>query len=534
MRRRLAVLAAVGAAALFTTPAAPAATVRAVTLARSGIAHALKQHWIKPADAQRYRAAVYVAERDVNNLPKLRGRILEAQLAQMTTMWDSYTSPRALALFSQLQMNTSYLETHRVYTGSAQLDVSGPDGVVYRWFPRLGLEFHPLASFGALNALATAQNGDAAQTLADALLARAVPRGQRLVWEYAFPFGGGHPPWASGMAQAVAAQALARTGQLLGDERYTAAAARAFAAVPQLVRQTRWGPWIRLYGFSSLVVLNAQLQAIISLSDYGQTTGTAAATALAQRLDASAQTLFPHFDTGDWSLYDLGGTYAPLDYEQFVTQELAQLAQRTQDQFWVDAAQRFKAYLGPPQITEGAAPPTLYPQPQDGFLDSASIPITLSQRSSVIVSIGSKIVTYRLGRGTHVLTYTPPPTLAPGTYPVTVSAVSHSGVRGTAQLQPITIAWDNAPPQFAQPPTLANGTLTWQSTDYGTPSLDLVVTFTDPTGVNPPQSVDLGEVPISGTAGVTVPPGSWEASLQATNSAGQTATVDLGAVTGTG
>ncbi len=532
--RRASAAAAVGAAALFAAPLASAATARTVTLARNGISHALAQHWIKAADARRYRTDVYVAQRDVNHLPKLRARIVASQLAQVSTMWDSYTSPRALALFAQLEMNTDYLEHHRVYTASAQLDVSGDDGVVYRWFPGLGLEFHPLASFGALNSRVSAQDADGARTLADALLARAIPRAGRLIWEYAFPFGGGRPPWASGMAEAVAAQALARTGSLLGDPQYTSDAARAYAAVPPLVMQTKWGKWVRLYGFSRLVVLNAQLQAILSLTDYGSTTGNGAAAALAQKLDAAAQALFPRFDTGDWSLYNLGGTYAPLDYEQFVTQELAQLASRTQDPFWAGAAQRFKAYLGPPQISEPTPPPTLYPQPLDGFLDSASIPITLSQRSSVIVAIAGKVLTYRFGRGTHVLTWTPDPSLGPGTYPVSVSAVSHSGVRATVQLTPLTVAWDTAPPSFPQPPSLSGTTLTWQSDDAGTPWLHLVLTFTDPAGVNPPQTVDLGELPVSGTAGVTVPPGGWEASLQATNSAGQTATFDLGAQTGTG
>jgi hypothetical protein len=532
MRTRVAVVAAVGAAALLAAPAAPAATERAAALARAGIAHALKQHWIKPEDARRYRAAVFVASVDELRLPKLRARILAAQLAQVTALWDSYTSPRALALFAQLEMNTSYLEHHRVYTSSAQLDVSDHDGVVYRWFPGLGLEFHPLASFGALNDVATAQDADAARTLANALVARAIPRGPRLVWEYSFPFGEGRPPWASGMAQAVAAQALARTGTLLGDPRYAAAAVRAYAAVPPLVRWTPWGPWIRLYGFSGGMVLNAQLQAVLSLSEFGEATGTSSATALARRLDAAAQALLPRFDTGDWSLYDLGGSYAPLDYEQYVTQELSQLAQRTQEPFWADEAQRFKAYLGPPQITEGAPPPTLYPQPQDGFLDSASIPITLSQRSSVILSIGSKVLTYRLGRGAHVLSYTPPPTLAPGTYPVTVSAVSHSGVRATVQLAPLSIAWDTQPPSFPQEPALSGGMLTWQADDPGTPTLHLVVTFTDPAGAAPPQVVDLGQVPVSGTAGVVVPAGIWSATLAATNSAGRTATVDLGQVSG--
>jgi hypothetical protein len=531
----MAVCAAVGAAALFGTPAASATVEHTATLARRGIAHAVAQHWIKPQDARRYRTAVYVAARDSRVLPKLRARVLASQLAQVTSLWDSYTSPRALALFSQLAENASYLEHHRMPAAAdGQIDVSGDDGVVYRWFPGLGLEFHPLASFGALNSRAAAEDTDGAQTLADALLARAIPRGGRLIWEYSFPFGGGRPPWASGMAQAVAAQALARTGALLGDGSYTTAAAKAYAAVPPLVQQTKWGPWIRLYGFSRLVVLNAQLQAILSLTDYGRTTGTGAAGALAQRLDTAAQRLFPHFDTGDWSLYHLGGTYAPLNYQQYVTQELAQLAAQTQEPFWVDTAQRFKAYLGAPQITEATPPPTIYPQPLDGFLDSASIPITLSQRSSVIVAIAGKVTTYRFSRGTHVLTWTPPPGLGPGTYPVSVSAISHSGIRATVPLSPVVVAWDTAPPSFAQPPTFDGGTLTWQSDDAGTPWLHLVVQLTDPAAVTPPQTLDLGQDPLSGSAGLGLPAGTWDVQLQATNSAGQTATFDLGQFTGTG
>ncbi len=46
------------------------------------------------------------------------------------------------------------------------------------------------------------------EQLAAALIARAVPRSGGVAWEYYFPYGGGRAPWVSGMAQAVAAQAL--------------------------------------------------------------------------------------------------------------------------------------------------------------------------------------------------------------------------------------------------------------------------------------------------------------------------------------
>ena len=120
-----------------------------------------------------------------------------------------------------------------------------------------------------------------------------VPRGSRLIWEYQFRYGSGRPPWASGMAQAVAAQALARSSVLLEDPSLGAAAVRAFASVPPFLLSLPSGPWIRLYGFNGEVVLNAQLQSIVSLLDYATTSGNAAASALAQRLSATAESALP-------------------------------------------------------------------------------------------------------------------------------------------------------------------------------------------------------------------------------------------------
>ena len=507
---------------------APAAHAGYAALLRRGISHALSQHWLKPEGAARYRRDVSWALRDESRLPKLRARVIEAQLAQLTNLWDSYTSPRALALFTQLEQNLAYFETHRI--PDARVDVTDGEGVVYRWFPYEGLEFHPLASFSALANAASAGDESKTRALADALVARAIPRGDRLIWEYSFPYGAGRPPWASGMAESLAAQALARAGALLGDSSLTAAAVRAFDAVPRLLSTTSAGPWIRLYGFDREVVLNAQLQTIVSLTEYGRTTGNGRASTLAQQLTDAAKTLLPRFDTGDWSLYSLGGSHAPLGYEQYVTELLGKLASQTLDPFWVDAAQRFRHYLGAPQIVEGTPPPTLYPQPQEGWLDTATIPITLSQRASVTVAVGNKVSSYRLSGGTHVLHWTPPATLAPGTYPITVSAISYVGRRARVQLAPIVVAWDTQPPQGLQA-QLAGTVLTWQAVDPGTPSLHLVLELVDPTGASAAQTVDLGQQPVSGTAQAILPAGTWDATLQATNSAGQTATLDLGQVT---
>src|SRR2546423_1877953 len=78
--------------------------------------------------------------------------------------------------------------------------------------------------------------------LAQGLLARRVVRSGGVAWEYCFWFDGGRPPWISGMAQAVAAQALSRAGALLADPTLTAASQRAFKTVPQLTRKVDAGP----------------------------------------------------------------------------------------------------------------------------------------------------------------------------------------------------------------------------------------------------------------------------------------------------
>ena len=100
--------AAVGVAAavaLLVPSVARATAAHDAALARKGITQAVAKGWVKPPDAYRYRVAVTRALRDVKTLPKLRGNVLASQLSQLAPFSSSYTSPRALALFSQLEMN---------------------------------------------------------------------------------------------------------------------------------------------------------------------------------------------------------------------------------------------------------------------------------------------------------------------------------------------------------------------------------------------------------------------------------------------
>jgi D-glucuronyl C5-epimerase C-terminus len=75
------------------------------------------------------------------------------------------------------------------------------------------------------------------------------------------------------------------------------------------------GPWIRLYAFRSTAVLNAQLQAVISLQSYATAVGDPSAAAVATRMQHAAAATVPRFDTGYWTYYSLARDPSPCDYQ---------------------------------------------------------------------------------------------------------------------------------------------------------------------------------------------------------------------------
>src|SRR4029450_6745261 len=172
--------------------------------------------------------------------------------------------------------------------------------------------FHPLANFAKLNAEVAAKDDAATAHLASALVARAVAVGRWVGWGDDFPFATGRAPWTSGMAQAVAAQAFARAGTLLSDQNLLDTADAAYAAVPGRRSPTSPAkPWVALYSFDRVPVLNAQLQAALSVGDYATIAGNSAATAMAARLTTAARALLPQLETRYWSLYSTRGDESP-------------------------------------------------------------------------------------------------------------------------------------------------------------------------------------------------------------------------------
>jgi hypothetical protein len=393
---------------------------------------ALTTSRVDGATAARGRAEVRRAAHLAKSLPSGRREHVAVALQEIASFAGLMTQPRAISLIGELKANDDYFSQH--YAPTPKTDITDEDGVVYRYFSGRCFEFHPLANFGALNARVARGDTDGARRLADALVTRGVyQHSGGIGWEYTFPFSGGRAPWLSGMVQAVAAQALARTAALVPEETTAlmGKARAAYQAIPgRLLTSVAAGPWIRLYSFTTLPVLNAQLQAVISLQSYAGAAEDDDAAALASRMQRSAAATLARFDTGYWSYYSLPHEPSPLDYHEYVVQLLKQLGPT--DPRFAAAATRFAAYETQPpafQLAPGAA---------------GALTFWISKPSSVSVVTGAGPTrSVSLDGGWHTLSWATPKRA--GAYGVHVSATDAGGHSASFDALPFVRASSTLP-----------------------------------------------------------------------------------------
>jgi hypothetical protein len=279
-----------------------------------------------------YRAAT-------SSLQRLRGTRREelgAVLANVQAMTGAgLLSPSRLgAVFLTLQRNRQWW-TSEPLPSSGQRISFPPSKLVWQYYPGQGVEIQWLATFGEANGyyLSGNQNSNLRQVLGEALpLASA--RAGGIAWEYLFRFGGGSPPWTSGLSQGTAVQAFARAGARLKEPAYLAAARQALgifqAPPPRGVRvNAAAGALYAEYSYApGDRILNGFIQALVGLYDYTSITKDPLGLALFEAGDAEARAQVPRFNTGAWSLYDQFGE-SSLNYHELLTEFLQHLCERT-------------------------------------------------------------------------------------------------------------------------------------------------------------------------------------------------------------
>jgi hypothetical protein len=337
------------------------------------------------------------------------------------------TPSRLEPVFLTLERNREWWTDGNLLASGARVTFSGSQ-VIWQYYRGQGIQLQMLANFGRANALWSARRRTPLRNMLAELVPLAADRGGFPAWEYYFEFGGGSPPWSSGMSQGTAVQSLGRAGQLLEDPALTDLAARALRLFelrpPTGVRvDTSAGAHYLIYTFApKLLVLNGHLQAVIGLFDLAQITGDPRAQALFAAGDAEARASVPRYDTGRWSLYSLERE-ADLGYHQLVTTFLQNLCERTGQAVYCDTAELFLAYEDQPpvvrartaRIRTGAAAKLKF------RLDKISrVGVTVLRGGTTVFSTSAVV-----GRGNRFYTWSRPS--SPGRYRLRVTATDLAG-----------------------------------------------------------------------------------------------------------
>ena len=434
-------------------PGASAARGPSVTKA---IATARRRGTISADEATRYRVSYSAARTALRRLGGRNRRELASVLSVLggIAARGQLTGGRMPALFLQLDRNRQFWHGKPAFPARPDLapdpctrpPSNNPAGarivfegspIVFQYYPGQGLQLQPLANFGEANGLVTACRHDPTtcdratlKQLLDEMVAIRSSRGGFVTWEYWFYFGGGTPPWTSGLSSATAIQALARASEpsILNDKSYLRVAHSAlgvFRKRPPLgVRvPSGHGSHYLIYSFDPrLRVLNAFLQAITGLYDYAKVSGDHTARSLWKAGDRGARRELHLYDTGRWSRYSAGGAESSLGYHRLVTGFLDDLCKRLHGKYCTYYT-RFRSYLG-------AKPVVHYTGKADGtYGRPLRLLYKVNKASCVTAEVAdtSGNVVFRdrrkVARGEHRFLWTP---ATPGAYVLTLEAVDQN------------------------------------------------------------------------------------------------------------
>jgi hypothetical protein len=180
------------------------------------------------------------ARADAARLPGLRGSELRAVVASVDALaWSRrLTAGRFTPVFLTLRRNDEFWRGAPL-PSPGHRETFDRDPAVFQYYPGRGMQLQQLASWGRVNAqlgLCLRRGHCPRKTLRtlrrslDRLVELGARRDRFITWEYYFSFGGGTPPWISGMTQGTAVQALARASRVYLKGRYRRTAVRALGA----------------------------------------------------------------------------------------------------------------------------------------------------------------------------------------------------------------------------------------------------------------------------------------------------------------
>jgi hypothetical protein len=395
----------------------------------------LRRKRIERREYRRWRATYVRSVRTLRRLSGARATQLRYVLGSVESLAlrRRLGATRMPVAFLQLERNRQYWPRLPYPAPGDQVSFRGSQ-ILFQYFAGEGLQLHPLSTFKKANHLhgfcgrrEPTCDERALRRILDEMTELAAKRGRRFIaWEYMFHFGGGTPPWISGMAQATGIQALGRAAVLLQEPKYVQTARRALGAFetgpPGGVRTTgpRGGVHYLHYSFAPrLYVFNAFLQSLIGLHDFGKLADDERARRLFREAEPEARQEVPLSDVGDWSLYNYAGHESSRDYHELLREFLQSMCIRRLGALYCDYARRYRGYqVDPPELTWKGPDVATEDEP-------AAIRFNVSKLSAIEVKVTNphgRVVFSRLAtsrRGDGYFTWTP---RGPGVFRVSVAA----------------------------------------------------------------------------------------------------------------
>jgi len=285
-----------------------------------------------------YRSIYFQARKTRGKLGGARRSALGATIANLERIAASrlLTASRLPGLMETVKRNRAWWARGPLPGNGQHVAIKGSP-LVWQYYAGQGLQIQWLGTFGKTNALwstTTAAKQAMLRALLNEALRLASKRAGGIAWEYLFRFGGGRPPWASGLAQGTAIQSLARSAVKLNEPRYMTAARRALGifrrSPPSGVgAKTGAGTHYLIYSYApGLRVLNGFTQALNGLYDFAALANDAGGRVLFARGEAQLRRELSRYDTGAWSRYALGGSIANLSYHTLARDFLRGLCSR--------------------------------------------------------------------------------------------------------------------------------------------------------------------------------------------------------------